>query len=42
MTLLADAVRRAPAASLVEYLVEQGFDVYLLDWGSPGGETRGL
>jgi poly(3-hydroxyalkanoate) synthetase len=29
-----------PAASLAECLVEQGFDVYLLDWGSPGGETR--
>jgi polyhydroxyalkanoate synthase subunit PhaC len=26
--------------SLVEYLVNQGFDVYLLDWGTPGYEDR--
>src|SRR2546421_5876953 len=25
-----------PGKSLVEYLVSQGFDVYLLDWGIPG------
>ncbi len=25
-----------PGNSFVEYLVEQGHDVYLLDWGSPG------
>jgi polyhydroxyalkanoate synthase subunit PhaC len=29
-----------PGASLVGYLVEQGVDVYLLDWGSPGREDR--
>ncbi len=31
-----------PGASLVEYLVNQGFDVYLLDWGTPGDEDRHL
>jgi polyhydroxyalkanoate synthase len=25
-----------PGSSLVEYLLEEGFDVYLLDWGVPG------
>jgi polyhydroxyalkanoate synthase len=30
----------APGNSLVEYLVNQGFDVYLLDWGTPGPEDR--
>src|SRR4051812_45004740 len=30
----------APAASLVGYLVEQGIDVYLLDWGAPGRDDR--
>jgi polyhydroxyalkanoate synthase len=29
-----------PKNSLVEYLVENGFDVYLLDWGTPGLEDR--
>jgi polyhydroxyalkanoate synthase len=29
-----------PGASLVGYLVEQGIDVYLLDWGTPGREDR--
>jgi polyhydroxyalkanoate synthase subunit PhaC len=28
----------APGNSLVEYLVNRGFDVYLLDWGTPGPE----
>jgi polyhydroxyalkanoate synthase len=27
-----------PGNSLVEYLVDNGFDVYLLDWGTPGLE----
>jgi polyhydroxyalkanoate synthase len=31
-----------PGASLVEYLVEQGYEVYLLDWGTPGSEDRHL
>jgi len=31
-----------PGNSFVEYLVQQGFDVYLLDWGVPGGEDRAL
>jgi len=32
----------APGRSLVSNLVDLGFDVYLLDWGSPGLEDRGL
>src|SRR5216683_5247736 len=31
-----------PGNSLVEYLVNQGFDVYLLDWGVPGDEDASL
>ena len=31
-----------PGNSFVEYLVEQGFDVYLLDWGIPGDEDHFL
>jgi polyhydroxyalkanoate synthase len=31
-----------PGASLVEFLLERGFDVYLLDWGTAGDEDRGL
>ena len=31
-----------PGQHFVEYLVQQGFDVYLLDWGIPGGEDQGL
>jgi polyhydroxyalkanoate synthase len=31
-----------PGNSLVEYLVNQGFDVYLLDWGTPGEEDKNL
>jgi polyhydroxyalkanoate synthase len=29
-----------PGHSFVEYLLEEGFDVYLLDWGLPGPEDR--
>ncbi len=29
-----------PGRSLVEYLVGQGFDVYMIDWGRPGPEDR--
>ncbi|MEC1740734.1 class III poly(R)-hydroxyalkanoic acid synthase subunit PhaC [Schinkia azotoformans] len=29
-----------PGFSLVEYLVNRGFDVYLLDWGTPGEEDK--
>lgn len=29
-----------PGASLVEALVDAGFDVYCFDWGSPGDEDR--
>jgi polyhydroxyalkanoate synthase len=28
--------------SLVEYLVNRGFDVYLLDWGTPGHEDKNM
>jgi polyhydroxyalkanoate synthase len=31
-----------PGNSLVEFLVGEGFDVYLLDWGEPGDEDRDL
>jgi poly[(R)-3-hydroxyalkanoate] polymerase subunit PhaC len=31
-----------PGASFVEYMVKQGYDVYLLDWGTPGLEDRNL
>jgi polyhydroxyalkanoate synthase len=31
-----------PGNSLVEYLVEEGFDVYLLDFGIPKAEDKGL
>lgn len=29
-----------PGQSFVEFMVRQGFDVYLLDWGSPGPEDK--
>ncbi|MEJ7651847.1 MAG: class III poly(R)-hydroxyalkanoic acid synthase subunit PhaC [Chloroflexia bacterium] len=31
-----------PGNSFVEYLVDSGFDVYLLDWGIPGDEDKDL
>ena len=31
-----------PGHSFVEYMVKQGYDVYLLDWGAPGPEDKGL
>ena len=31
-----------PGNSFVEYMVRQGFDVYLLDWGIPGPEDKDL
>ena len=31
-----------PGRSLVEYLLERGIDVYMLDWGIPGPEDRHL
>jgi polyhydroxyalkanoate synthase len=30
----------APGRSFIEYMVDQGFDVYLLDWGVPGLEDK--
>jgi polyhydroxyalkanoate synthase len=30
----------APGRSFVEYMVGEGFDLYLLDWGSPGPEDQ--
>jgi polyhydroxyalkanoate synthase len=31
-----------PGKSLVEWLVERGHDVYMIDWGTPGAEDRYL
>lgn len=31
-----------PGNSFIEYLVQQGYDVYLLDWGTPGPEDSHL
>ena len=31
-----------PGHSFVEYMVQRGYDVYLLDWGAPGPEDRNL
>jgi polyhydroxyalkanoate synthase len=30
----------APGRSFVEFMLEQGFDLYLLDWGEPGPEDQ--
>jgi polyhydroxyalkanoate synthase len=30
----------APNRSYIEYMLNQGFDMYLLDWGAPGPEDR--
>jgi len=32
----------APGRSYVEYMVDQGFDMYLLDWGAPGPEDQAI
>jgi polyhydroxyalkanoate synthase len=31
-----------PGHSFVEFMISQGYDVYLLDWGSPGIEDKNL
>src|SRR5437588_10849899 len=31
-----------PGNSFIEYMVKQGYDVYLLDWGAPGIEDKVL
>jgi polyhydroxyalkanoate synthase len=31
-----------PGHSFVEYMVNKGYDVYLLDWGAPGPEDKNL
>jgi len=31
-----------PGHSFIEYMVTHGYDVYLLDWGVPGPEDKGL
>jgi poly[(R)-3-hydroxyalkanoate] polymerase subunit PhaC len=31
-----------PGNSFVEYLLEEGFDVYMLDWGIPDEEDKNL
>lgn len=30
----------APGRSFIEYMLEEGFDVFLLDWGAPGLEDK--
>ena len=30
----------APGRSFVKYMVDEGFDMYLLDWGAPGPEDK--
>ena len=32
----------SPGQSLIEYLVREGFDVYLVDWGTPRSEHSGF
>jgi polyhydroxyalkanoate synthase subunit PhaC len=31
-----------PGNSFIEYMVKQGYDVYLLDWGAPGPEDKDM
>jgi polyhydroxyalkanoate synthase len=31
-----------PGHSFVEYMLKQGYDLYLMDWGAPGPEDRNL
>jgi polyhydroxyalkanoate synthase len=31
-----------PNRSFIEYMVDHGFDMYLLDWGAPGPEDQGI
>ena len=31
-----------PGHSFIEYMIKSGYDVYLLDWGSPGPEDKNL
>src|SRR5262249_10188222 len=31
-----------PGHSFVEYMLQRGYDLYLLDWGAPGPEDRNL
>src|SRR5215831_14016445 len=31
-----------PGHSFVEFMVQQGYDLYLLDWGAPGPEDKNL
>jgi polyhydroxyalkanoate synthase len=31
-----------PGHSFVEYMLQRGYDIYLLDWGAPGPEDRNL
>jgi polyhydroxyalkanoate synthase len=32
----------SPGRSFIEYMLDQGFDVFLLDWGSPGPEDKNI
>src|SRR5450432_3556964 len=31
-----------PGHSFVEFMLQQGYDIYLLDWGTPGPEDKDL
>src|SRR5690348_17832707 len=31
-----------PGHSFVEFMLQNGYDLYLLDWGEPGPEDKGL
>ncbi|MGD0990483.1 MAG: alpha/beta fold hydrolase [Candidatus Sulfotelmatobacter sp.] len=37
-----DILDLRPGHSFVEFMVSQGYDLYLLDWGSPGPEDKNL
>ncbi len=32
----------APGRSFIEFMLDQGFDIYLLDWGEPGPEDKDI
>lgn len=32
----------APGRSFIEYMLDKGFDIFLLDWGTPGPEDRSI
>ena len=32
----------APGQSMIEFLLQRGFDIYVIDWAAPGPDERGL